>query len=390
MKSNSKSTYNTVDGIRLLSGIDEQSQYELELKIEGLKKLIEPYERKQGPLLTPLEPSTLTIGGLIENLVFTEKELIEALPVPPSSSSILLIGCNSGEKFNPRYKPAPLKVSNKGRKKKVRIKKTRRSGAYFASQITFVIEHSGGNLPYKIKLFNNGTFQVPGIKDPEMKTLVEPIKILCEYLKTSLNKPNICVKYFTAVMRNYKARLINENYSVDLEKLEQVLYQEKNNPIYRNFLNTHVLNNLTDQSLISMFNTSSANYYKIAELSYNTDKCFCLIVKFRRPTDDKPDKKTTIKMMKKSGKLNFDGGNSEPEIMELYYFITYIYHLYKDKILFDISNIKNEESDNTSICDEDSIYSDDPKEETSFKPSKSEDKSIIDNGNKINIDEDDN
>jgi hypothetical protein len=378
MKSNSKSTYNTVDGIKLLSGIDEQSQKDLELKIEGLKKLIEPYERKQGPLLTPLEPSTLTIGGLIENLVFTEKELIEALPVPPSSSPILLIGCNSGEKFNPRYKPPTLKVSNKGRKKKVRIKKTRRSGAYFASQITFVIEHGEGNLPYKIKLFNNGTFQVPGIKDPEMKTLVGPIKILCEYLKTSLNKPNICVKYFTAVMRNYKARLINENYSVDLEKLEQILYHEKNNPIYRNFLNTHVLNSLTDQSLISMFNISSANYYRIAELSYNTDKCFCLIVKFRRPTDDKPDKKTTIKMMKKSGKLNFDGGNSEAEIIELYYFINYIYHLYKDKILFDISNIKNAESDNTSVCDDESIYSDDLNEEK---------KKTKDSGSKINIDD---
>ena len=46
--------------------------------------------------------------------------------------------------------------------------------------------------------------------------------------------------------------------------------------------------------------------------------------------------------MLKKGKINFDGGNSEYEVKELYYWLEYIYTKYKDQILIDITKIQNE------------------------------------------------
>ena len=78
----------------------------------------------------------------------------------------------------------------------------------------------------------------------------------------------------------------------------------------------------------------------IAERTYNTDKCFYLSIKFRRPINFEPKKKSTVKLLKK-GKINFDGGNSEYEVMELYYWLAYIYNKYKNEILVDVSQIEN-------------------------------------------------
>ena len=55
---------------------------------------------------------------------------------------------------------------------------------------------------------------------------------------------------------------------------------------------------------------------------------------------DDRDKKTTVKLLKK-GKINFDGGNSEYEIEELYYWLQLIY-INNPNIIVDIDKIKNE------------------------------------------------
>jgi hypothetical protein len=55
---------------------------------------------------------------------------------------------------------------------------------------------------------------------------------------------------------------------------------------------------------------------------------------------DDRDKKTTVKLLKK-GKINFDGGNSEFEIEELYYWLQLIY-INNPSIIVDVEKIKNE------------------------------------------------
>jgi hypothetical protein len=102
------------------------------------------------------------------------------------------------------------------------------------------------------------------------------------------------------------------------------------------------------------------NPLNIAEMVYNTDRCFCLIIKFYRPSLFDQTKKTTVKLLKK-GKINFDGGNSQQEVEELYYWLNYIYLKYKDQILFDVREIKNEYNSDTSSDESsaESIYDDD-------------------------------
>ena len=88
-------------------------------------------------------------------------------------------------------------------------------------------------------------------------------------------------------------------------------------------------------------------------MTYNTDRCFSLNIKFQRPSLLDPYKKTTVKLLKK-GKLNWDGFTSEYEVMELYHWVHWIYLKHKDEILFDIEKIilDNDMSD-TDAC---SIY----------------------------------
>ena len=299
-----------------------------------------------------------------------------------------MIGCNYGEIYNESYTiPVIQRTSGRGRKPKPKVKSRRKvqgNGKYFSSQITFLIAHPdilidtskpdvlSNHAQYKIKLFRNGVFQVPGIRNPSMLDLVKPIKILKDYLSYNFAE-DVQVMKFTAVMRNYKSCLLNKYYHVNLEKLEEIILREKNDPKYKLFVD-FMLSPL-DEKMKSTVKQMIGNFnpMKIAEMTYNTDRCFCLIIKFYRPSLFDPNKKTTVKLLKK-GKINFDGGNSQQEIEELYAWLEYIYTKYKDQILFDIRNIVNKEDTDTSSCNEKSIY-----DETSESSSDEESNDEVDN-----------
>lgn len=349
--------YTLVDDIKIYDGTTDLSCAEYTLRNNYLKTLT-----KGVGLFSPLQPSTLTAQGYMSNVSFDEKNIIDMLS--PPTEHILMIGCNYGEKFNPKYKPPEVrKTSGRGRKPKPKVKSRRKvqgNGKYFSSQITFLIEHPDKPAnQYKIKLFRNGVFQVPGIRNPDMKDLVKPIKILRDYLKYNFAE-DVQVMNFMAVMRNYKSSLVNKYYHVHLEKLEEIIFREKVNPLYRSFIDFMTRGYSTKHKNKIKDALGTYNPINIAEMTYNTDRCFCLIIKFYRPSLLDPKKKTTVKLLKK-GKINFDGGNSQQEVEELYNWLEYLYMKHKDEILFDIRNIKNEESTDTSECDSDakSIYDED-------------------------------
>jgi hypothetical protein len=83
------------------------------------------------------------------------------------------------------------------------------------------------------------------------------------------------------------------------------------------------------------------------------------------------EKKITVKLLKK-GKINFDGGNSELEVIELYHWLEYIYYTFRKFILVDIASIKNtyDEKAMAEINSDDMIYSDGEDEETYDKSTK--------------------
>jgi hypothetical protein len=346
--------FDLVNGIKIYDGTTDESRHEHELKLKHLRKLNEGYPK----LFTDLIPSTLTAQGLMTNISFMEDDIIEMLSEPPVN--MLMIGCNYGEIFHPVYiKPLPKKTSGRGRKpkpKKETKRKVQGTGNYFSSQVTFVMEHSDTQQVYKIKMFRNGVFQVPGVKDPKMLDLIKPIEILRKYLAYNFGE-DVQVLDFMAVMRNYKTRLIDENCHVNLAKLEELILREKTNPKHEHFIN-YMLQSINSgyaakiKDRVGIFNPMN-----IAEMSYNTDRCVSLNIKFYRPNKLKPKKKTTVKLLKK-GKINFDGGNSEHEVIELYHWLQYVYNSCADKVIFDIRDITTATDSDTSECSDDSIYDD--------------------------------
>jgi len=327
--------FREVDGIKIYSGTTE------EIRNKHIKNIGILKSKTNENYFSKLKPSTLTAQGMLDDILFEEEKLIKELPIP--ENEIELIGCNYGEIVNPNYEmPKPIQKSGRGRKPKPKTKskrKTQGTGAYFSSQITFQIRNPDNNINYKIKLFRNGKFQVPGIKDPSMNDLILPIKILKGYLENVFKK-DISILDFSAVMRNYKCKLLNEQLYVDLEELERIINREKKQSKIKPYIN-YLTEFIPDKfkSELKKY-VGKTNILNIAELTYNNDRCFSLNIKFYRPMPDDRDKKTTVKLLKK-GKINFDGGNSEYEIEELYYWLQLIY-INNPNIIVDIDKIKNE------------------------------------------------
>jgi hypothetical protein len=332
-----RTEFSVIQGITIYTGATKEMREQHANTAKYLDALVPPEEQ----MFTPLKPSTLTAQGLMTNINFIESEIIDML-LPPTGP-IMLIGCNYGEYINPNYKPkVVVKTSGRGRKPKPKApskRKTQGTGKYFSSQITFFIQHPSSSTLYKIKLFRNGVFQVPGIKEPSMEDLIEPIVILRDYLAKNFAE-DVQIVNFMGVMRNYKARLIDLKLRVDLESLETYINSLKSHHNMAPFIH-YSLKGLPDASKKRALKyIGKYNIMSIAEVVYNTDRCFSLIVKFYRPIPGDTTKKTTVKLLKK-GKINFDGANSEAEVLELYYWLRYIYYTLSKDVLIDVSEIHN-------------------------------------------------
>jgi hypothetical protein len=347
--------YREIDGIKIYDGITAKKMHEYKNRIDYL------ISKKKENMFTPLQPSTLTASGRLSNILIMEEDFIKHAPMP--TGSILKICCNFGKKINPDYKsPVRAKTSQRGRKPKNKLPKKRRvqgSGEYFNSQVTFYIRVPDKN-EYLIKLFRNGTFQVPGVQNPAMTDLVQPVLILRDYLRSTFDRNDINVIDFRALMRNYKCRIINAaKYRIYVDKLEQFINMEKYSDRNREFVD-RFCKHLTDDDISKDMREFIGNYnpMNMAEITYNIDRSGSLVPKFYRPTKIDANKKITVKLLKK-GKINFDGGISQEEIEELYHWFEYIYEKYKKEIMCDIETIKDhEDSDEETYKEYESIYDD--------------------------------
>jgi TATA-box binding protein (TBP) (component of TFIID and TFIIIB) len=351
-----KPNYKTVSGIRIYTGTTKYSKHLLKQSIKYHKSQI-----KQ-KIFTELTPSTLTAKGQFSNISFDEEDIIDMLTVP-EGGYILKIGCNYGVLTNPcpNYEQPAVKarVSNRGRKPKIKPKSKRKlqgSGKFFSSQITFEIYNPDNYKVYKIKLFRNGGFQVPGVKKPDMTDLINPINTLLDYLRVEFMNPKIKVIYFISVMRNYICRIIDTNVLIRLNDLEIMLKNQKDNFETNQYIYDYVatLNTPCEKSIQDYIGIKK-NLIGIAEIQNNCERYFGLILKFYRPVPWKENKRTTIKILR-SGKINFDGGNSEDELIELYHWLENVFENNKDQILYNSqSTIDASVSDSDS---NDSIYDD--------------------------------
>ena len=162
-------------------------------------------------------------------------------------SDILCIGCNYGEFMSTEYikMTTPIKKSNRGRKKKTKKRSTRKkigNGNYFNSQITitvkdpekldtidkYVLEENVVDTEiftklkscmYHIKIYTNGKFQVPFVRDEDINTVlptvIKTIDIVSKYENVKIDENLDCdVEYIKSIMKNYRFNVINESYII--------------------------------------------------------------------------------------------------------------------------------------------------------------------------------
>jgi hypothetical protein len=261
--------------------------------------------------------------------------------------------------YNSIFSPPVKKYKSKH--KKLSKRKRQGSGLYFSSQITFEIYNNSSGKINKIKLFRNGTFQVPGIKFPDMRDLVPTLIILKNYWNSLLQDPSMVteIDYVFSNMRNYKCNLIDSTVTILLNRLEDILSFEKDMPVFdmekKEFLELVKFLDLEEPTLYKVFEYMNVSFFQISEISNNPERYPGILVKLHRPIPSKKNKKITIKILS-SGKLNFDGGNSELEILELYHWIQHIFIKYWNEIIFDpkkylFQTISTDSEDYNSVYD---------------------------------------
>jgi TATA-box binding protein (TBP) (component of TFIID and TFIIIB) len=271
---------------------------------------------------------------------------------------ILCIGCNYGEYMTNEYIKitTPIKKSNRGRKKKSKKKSSRKrigNGKYFNSQITITIkdpdmkylidEYSKEEIDvdneaytklkscmYHIKVYTNGKFQVPFVRDENVDT-VRPcvenvISIISEYDNVKIDENEKCdIEYIKSIMKNYRFNIKSEDTLIDIKKLRKIvslykMYSEEENSLYNyeELINSSVLyekmskeeyNNILNEfkqknNLLSM--------RKITLVKYNNDNYTGFVVKFLTPASHKKSKETTAAIFD-SNKINLYGCNDREE-----------------------------------------------------------------------------
>lgn len=190
---------------------------------------------------TPLEITIIGVQGdfvIIDkeknshrDIEFQEEELIDFLN---PGGAIKAIECNYGIKTVDGYSTEkPPKTSNRGRKPEAKPKKERvrpGNGKCFNSQITWHTENDNGKI-FKIKLFRNGRFQVPGVQRIDFGDVKPSVKYLKNYLASVFVEDIELKKDLSIILINFKCRISeNNNYHVNVMKLVEYLndYQTKN------------------------------------------------------------------------------------------------------------------------------------------------------------------
>jgi hypothetical protein len=269
---------------------------------------------------TDMRISTMLVDAKLSNISFHEKEIIDKL-VP--TDCVLLIGCNFGEKYHDSYViSTPVVKSNRGRKKKIKVKKDRQiqgSGKYLNSQVTFLVKikdkyniniygedknnlnqaNESNNL-FKVKVFRTGKIQIPGLlnySEEKVNIIVQPIiEIFADALKIPIETINIIKGEPTINIVNKRViwRIENPNWIIDLIKLKEIIISEHNR---------------------------SANLIVKESVNYNPEKSQGLSFKINlKPIDyniNQAHRYATCSIYR-SGKVNIDVGNMENEHKLLY------------------------------------------------------------------------
>jgi hypothetical protein len=191
------------------------------------KKLLE--YQAEDHLFSEIRNSTSCVDGNLDGVEFHEEDMTQLLDpnlAIHGCERVVVVDSNYGKYVRDGYAGVGIKKikSNRGRKPKQKEKTGRKvqgNGSKFNSCIQFTIL---GTVPgeeqrqkeYKIKVFRNGKFQIPGVLTEDMSDADQPLKDLVNYLGAYF-LDDVSLVRIAPVMRNYKFNLLDGK--VDLRKL---------------------------------------------------------------------------------------------------------------------------------------------------------------------------
>lgn len=245
----------------------------------------QPFQETE--LFTAPITTTVTLEGGMSNVVFHERDLIhEVIP----DDDIVMYRCNYGVvKYDGWEIPVKSKKTNRGRKKKEKVKKLRKkqgAGTDFNSQITFVIRSLDSPRIYKFKIFRTGKIQLPGVQPQFVDDVMDCTKRIAKVMNWHLHlgeqdedkKTNLVE--LNPVMKNYKFAIkMPEGTILDLSCVKKHLTDLKNDP-----------------------NPDQPSIFMIKYTRQDTK----LSVKFNTPIPRKLNKKTRVNIFMR-GKINILG-----------------------------------------------------------------------------------
>ena len=221
----------------------------------------------------------------------------------------------------------PVK-SNRGRKKilrVVRLRKKQGDGSSFNSQITFHMRSPSYDAKeYKIKIFNNGSVQIPGLKKIDMvDDVVDCIEVIAKQFQNK--EGTVALVDLFPTMKNYKAAFcIGSNQLINLIVLKNIFQNNKSD--YESGVFTPI-----DSKFIS--NADQEHVYSVMfDAKYNREEETKITLLFSTPTVKKPKKKLMVKIFF-GGKINFLGSSDDSVLSKVYNFLVATVHHYASSVI---------------------------------------------------------
>lgn len=248
-------------------------------------------------------------------------ELNDTLEAFKLHENIIKIGCNYGEYISKKYidLTTVVKKSNRGRKKKekkVTSRKIQGNGKYFNSQITFtVIDRYDPTKFYHVKLFTNGTIQIPCVCNEDIHSIsyiIEDIIEIISRFKFVKTDPELKIEivYIKSIMRNYKFSTKNIDLFIDLKKFQKVILN------FKSYVDNGFITepNAIDEIDIELYKKYHTDLTKLTLtlVKHSSERYVGFLIKFKTPIESNESKTSTVKIFS-SGKFNLDGCNSKDQ-----------------------------------------------------------------------------
>ena len=391
--------FKTLKGIKIYTGNSAPER----IKCEKNATYYRHKSRKD--LMSPLKLQELTITGWFTNVQFSEKDLIKHMK-EPQSSKIIMINCNFGEithskpvvvfsedvlrskkylerkaaadraavkkpekrtSFNP-YDALKKPQAAEVKKPAYKERKKQGDGLHFNNQITFRMANLGDKTPYTIKLFCNGRFQIPHLKNPDVKIIVEMLIILRDYLRLTLKSASDVAPETV----NIDYILPNSlKFSCELLVLSKHVFQNLNSiaALSLKFKKDEERNQEASTYLGSLFvkwrpdvvksyvNTEYNMGVDVVQHNYECKNNVC--ISFNRPRPWHEEVKNAVITINRSGKITLSGCNSHEEAKELYWWLIAFYSENPEVIVDDDSDDQRYvENDSYDDGGAESVYSD--------------------------------